>query len=537
MDSQKFILILALVGFASAQLPWGRNGDSRFPVRKLPGQNWNHNGKDQFGLIAPASVTFGRNFIISGGEDLFGVRDEVWSYDLDEKNLFEPTQLPDMYSPRSYHTAEVYRNYLFTYGDVHGLELQQLQFGNEHLTFDGPGPVNRIGHASIIYDEAMYVYGGYTEEKVYSDELWKIELKYGELHWELVQCDSPPRGRAGHSAILYQDSMYIYGGEDSNGTVLSDLWRYDFLTASWVRVYDYKACKARGVPVPDGRQGHAAVYWADEGMWIWGGMGQDIDFLQDMWRFDLQKEEWTQIYQNAEDAGYDLDSEDIPAPRAFFAYDVSRGQLVVTGGLVGIGETKEVFWSPKTRFVPIIHGNDYAGDVWEFDFNTRTWHWVSCLPPWNSTDFSKPSTCRSHFKPQCENDCNGNGVCVRDNICICRGQWTGETCSVNICHDFKYLGYDVDLMDRILIVESILNVGKNLVRLRNKLQYIKDRLPPFEEFTTCVKFNPVIADLVREQASTDGLSFNQDVESSLMPVVEEFNQVLDIEHSGFNAVI
>jgi len=305
---------------------------------------------------------------------------------------------------------------------------------------------------------------------------------------------------------------------------LNDIWRYDFITGEWIRAFE-----GVGLNYPRGRVGHAGVYWSDEGYYIWGGYGND-GFMNDMWRFDLQSESWEKVFEG-EKAGYDNDDFNLPSPRAYFGYTVYAGKLVVLGGQVTQGGVKEVFWSPHTRYVPITHPDDFAGDAWAYDFCTHKWEYVGCLPPWADEDnIVTPSECRSHFKPVCKNDCSGNGVCVRDGHCICRGEWINEDCSYNICFDQPYLGYDINLMDRILIVESILRVGKKLVELRNKLEYIEDRLPPVDEFITCVRFNPLIGEIVRDEVSKGGLTFNDDLESAVIPIVGEFNDVLEVTH-------
>jgi hypothetical protein len=39
----------------------------------------------------------------------------------------------------------------------------------------------------------------------------------------------PPK-RVGHTAILYGDSMMIFGGKDEDNNKLNDLWEFNFAT-------------------------------------------------------------------------------------------------------------------------------------------------------------------------------------------------------------------------------------------------------------------------------------------------------------------
>ena len=46
--------------------------------------------------------------------------------------------------------------------------------------------------------------------------------------WEGGRGQPFPQGRKAHSAVVYKDSMYVYGGyQDMRGS-LSELWQYSF---------------------------------------------------------------------------------------------------------------------------------------------------------------------------------------------------------------------------------------------------------------------------------------------------------------------
>ena len=42
-----------------------------------------------------------------------------------------------------------------------------------------------------------------------------------------------PVPRSGHSACIFENSMYIFGGKDSDNNKLNDLWRLDINTNKW----------------------------------------------------------------------------------------------------------------------------------------------------------------------------------------------------------------------------------------------------------------------------------------------------------------
>lgn len=192
----------------------------------------------------------------------------------------------------------------------------------------------------------MYLFGGRDEAGNFFNDVWRANLKPDQLEWELLQDDSPLPARAFHTAVLYQDSVYIFGGETENGFA-NDVWRYDTLRNWWVRcvIVDDNSSK------PAARGGHAAFYWIDEAFYIWGGYNNEDGYLQDMWRFDFQSEEWTLVDQGAV----------VPSPRSHPAYDIRNDKLVLTGGQINQGDNHSFFWNPWLNFVPLYRNPDYAG--------------------------------------------------------------------------------------------------------------------------------------------------------------------------------
>lgn len=47
--------------------------------------------------------------------------------------------------------------------------------------------------------------------------------------------DGPPR-RFSHASVVYKDSMYIFGGGSSTSTTFNDLWRFDLSKRQWIRL-------------------------------------------------------------------------------------------------------------------------------------------------------------------------------------------------------------------------------------------------------------------------------------------------------------
>jgi len=434
-----------------------------------------------------------------------------------------PTVWTDLEDIRTYHSSVIYRGSAFIVGGTKtGIEVVSLQTG-EQTYFPFPGPSERTGQAVVQYDDNLYLFGGRDEETGdLLNDLWVADLTPGGVQWILLSRDgyAPVPGRAFHSAVLYQDSIYIFGGEQEEGFG-NDIWRYDIGRDWWVRVVTNQI--EEFLPTP--RAGHVAVYWVNEHLYIWGGYNEVDGYLDDMWAFDFQEETWSRIYQGKL----------IPTARAHAAYDIRNDLLILTGGQITISNTHEYFWNPWLHFLHLPHESDYAADFWAFDFETNRWELIGC----RLVDDGE-IICESDHAPECPNDCTHNGVCIADGECVCFSEWKGEDCSENNCE--THLGYHVELMDRILITESLLKLSKRLTTLRETLLYIEETLPEWDELTTCLRLSDRPGDLVEaiQEAGSikswydeatlfmGGLLFHQEgMETELLPTLDEFNLVLE----------
>ena len=80
----------------------------------------------------------------------------------------------------------------------------------------------------------MYIFGGFVNGDR-ANSVYKYHFQASE--W--TKCDvkgSLPAARAGHSAVVVNGQMYIFGGKDNNDKMLNDLWRLDLNTEAWEQV-------------------------------------------------------------------------------------------------------------------------------------------------------------------------------------------------------------------------------------------------------------------------------------------------------------
>jgi len=97
-----------------------------------------------------------------------------------------------------------------------------------------------------------------------------------------------PKPRASFSSAVYNDKLYIYGGQDDDNCKLDDIWEFDPTANSW-----------RHIPIQEGalrplcRSGHSAVTHGTK-MYIFGGILELTKELNDMLVFDFNTMQFCQ---------------------------------------------------------------------------------------------------------------------------------------------------------------------------------------------------------------------------------------------------
>lgn len=104
-----------------------------------------------------------------------------------------------------------------------------------------------------------------------------------------------PVVRASHSSALYGNKLYVFGGQDDDNNKLGDLWTYDLQANAWA-----ETAPADGGFRPIARSGHTAVVWGQK-MYIFGGILELTKELNDMVVFDFATNQFV-AGDNANDA-------------------------------------------------------------------------------------------------------------------------------------------------------------------------------------------------------------------------------------------
>lgn len=122
----------------------------------------------------------------------------------------------------------------------------------------------------------MIVFGGENEHREYLSDVVILNLQ--TFTWTLPTINgSVPQGRARHAAVIHDDKLFVVGGlTGENNVILDDLTYLDLQTWTWSRTWSFSA-----------RFDHTAWIWGNR-LWIFGGLGSNMERTTDIWWLDLK---------------------------------------------------------------------------------------------------------------------------------------------------------------------------------------------------------------------------------------------------------
>eukprot|EP00735_Rhodelphis_limneticus_P006226 TRINITY_DN18605_c0_g1::TRINITY_DN18605_c0_g1_i1::g.1038::m.1038 TRINITY_DN18605_c0_g1::TRINITY_DN18605_c0_g1_i1::g.1038 ORF type:complete len:549 (+),score=27.81,sp/P87061/TEA1_SCHPO/32.26/1e-30,sp/P87061/TEA1_SCHPO/30.28/3e-25,Kelch_4/PF13418.1/9e-06,Kelch_4/PF13418.1/2.3e-06,Kelch_4/PF13418.1/3.3e-10,Kelch_4/PF13418.1/3.8e-10,Kelch_4/PF13418.1/8e-05,Kelch_3/PF13415.1/71,Kelch_3/PF13415.1/1.1e-06,Kelch_3/PF13415.1/1.3,Kelch_3/PF13415.1/3.5e-08,Kelch_3/PF13415.1/4.4e-06,Kelch_3/PF13415.1/0.0013 len=184
----------------------------------------------------------------------------------------------------------------------------------------GPQPIARAGHSAVNIDEKIYMFGGRTEEGR-SDELFYLDCTSDPVTWVWPNpTGARPATRTRHSAVVWRDKMYIFGGRSGLHLLgfenFNDLFEYDPETNHWSAVHPLGE-------VPTQRAGHTAIVdHATDTMYTFGGSYDGMRYYNDTYAYHFPTQTWRR-----------LDTQGIaPVPRDSHVAFLFGGGMYIYGG-------------------------------------------------------------------------------------------------------------------------------------------------------------------------------------------------------------
>ncbi|XP_044530578.1 kelch domain-containing protein 3 isoform X1 [Gracilinanus agilis] len=220
------------------------------------------------------------------------------------------------------------------------------------------GGPRRVNHAAVAVGHRVYSFGGYCSGEDY-ETLRQIDVHVFNavsLRWTKLppmrsagQAGEVPYMRYGHSAVLIDDTVYLWGGRNDTEGACNVLYGFDINTHKWFTP------KVSGT-VPGARDGHSACVLG-KNMYVFGGYEQLADcFSNDIHKLDTSSMTWTLISAKGTPARW----------RDFHSATMLGSQMYVFGGRAD-------------RFGPFHSNNEiYCNRIRIFD--TRAEAWLECPP-------------------------------------------------------------------------------------------------------------------------------------------------------------
>jgi N-acetylneuraminic acid mutarotase len=148
------------------------------------------------------------------------------------------------FSPRSALTAVVHQHKMYTFGGWNGFtkqwynDLYCFNFDTKQwreVATSGERPSHRTSHASVVWNNKMYVFAGFSGENYLND---LHEFDFATETWRDVTHETKgtrPSPRSRFCAVVHGNTMYLLGGWNKVN-YFEDFFTYNFVTKTWTEI-------------------------------------------------------------------------------------------------------------------------------------------------------------------------------------------------------------------------------------------------------------------------------------------------------------
>ena len=167
--------------------------------------------------------------------------------------------------------------------DMWAIDLLASQPEWEQIDQSGDSPPTCCNFPVAVVDESMYVFSGQSGAKI-TNNLY--QFKFQERQWIRIRTEhllrgspSPPQRRYGHTMVAFGRSLYVFGGA-ADGILDNEVHCFDVDSRLWSVIQP-----ASGSETPCGRVFHSAAVW-NNSMYIFGGTIDSVSNRSgDLYRF------------------------------------------------------------------------------------------------------------------------------------------------------------------------------------------------------------------------------------------------------------
>ena len=182
----------------------------------------------RFGYV---SVVHDEKLVLFGGFDGSRWLADMYVFDFRTKIWSEVEQKGKLPSPRSCPAWAKDDKSIYLQGGYDGVERKDDFFACDLSTYTwtqmpslGKCPSPRYFHSCCLYGNKMYLYGGYSGIQRLAD---MFAYDFETNHWSEVDSSNGdvPTGRSSLVTQVYENSLYVFGGYDGK-RVLSDFYKF-----------------------------------------------------------------------------------------------------------------------------------------------------------------------------------------------------------------------------------------------------------------------------------------------------------------------
>jgi hypothetical protein len=317
-------------------------------------------------------------------------------------------------------TAVSYQSYTQTNANqwtwIKGANIsnQAGNYGTKGVSASTNIPGGRSSSATWVLNNKFYLFGGFNGSGFHND-LWVFDPNANEWIWlsgsnstnqtgiygtqGVASVNNTPGARGLGMTWVFNDKLYLFGGNGNGPGYFNDLWEYNPLTNSWTWLKGSNLTNQTGIygtigvssssNVPGARRaGGSWVY--NNKFYLFGGnyYGTTTNRYNDLWEYDPSVNNWRWI-KGANTSGQNgnygtkgiTTSSNIPGAREEFFTWVNNDKTYIFGG-TGFASSNQGFLS----------------DLWEYNSLTNNWTWI------NGSEFTQfPGTLGSQGVPSSSN--------------------------------------------------------------------------------------------------------------------------------------
>ncbi|KAH7196758.1 uncharacterized protein B0J16DRAFT_326587 [Fusarium flagelliforme] len=302
-------------------------------VAPASGMYWSRapvSGASHTSLRAHTTTIIGSNVYVFGGCDSRTCFNDLYVLDADSFHWSVPYVVGDIPVPLRAMTCTAVGKKLVVFGggdgpeyynDVYVLDTTNFRWTKPRIIGEKM-PSKRRAHTACLYKNGLYIFGGGDGVRALND-IWRLDVAdVNKMSWRLVSSsdkaspgtkDYRPKARGYHTANMVGSKLIIFGGSDG-GECFDDVWVYDVDAQVW---------KAVAIPVAYRRLSHTATIVGSYLFVIGGHDGSE--YSNDVLLLNLVTMTWDRrrVYGKA------------PSGRGYHGTVLYDSRLIIIGGFDG----------------------------------------------------------------------------------------------------------------------------------------------------------------------------------------------------------